>query len=122
MIGSPSHHWWAPSTLSQFCEEYRLSRHPMANETAPLAEVAKPSNVKSVTDPHRAKDFLDPTEIKSFLDAAKAGRQGNRDHLLFLMMYRHGLRCSEAIDLRQEDVSFDRATLWVRRLKGSNSG
>src|SRR5258708_12447347 len=38
------------------------------------------------------------------------------------MMYRHGLRCSEAVDLRKDDVSFDRATLWVRRLKGSNSG
>src|SRR5262249_13246754 len=38
------------------------------------------------------------------------------------MMYRHGLRCSEAVDLRIDDVSFDRATLWVRRLKGSNSG
>src|SRR5262245_56975104 len=52
----------------------------------------------------------------------RLGRQGTRDHLLFLMMYRHGLRCSEAIDLRRDDVSFDRATLWVRRLKGSNSG
>ena len=32
------------------------------------------------------------------------------------------IRCSEAVDLRKDDVSFDRATLWVRRLKGSNSG
>jgi integrase len=87
-----------------------------------MFDLATTDNVKSTTDPHRSKDFLDPTEIKAFLNAAKAGRQGTRDHLLFVMMYRHGLRCSEAIDLRIDDVSFDRATLWVRRLKGSNSG
>jgi type 1 fimbriae regulatory protein FimB len=88
-----------------------------------MSDRAMTGNVESrVTDPHRRKDFLDPTEMKAFLEAAKAGRQGSRDHLLFLMMYRHGLRCSEAVDLRIEDVSFDRATLWVKRLKGSNSG
>jgi Phage integrase family len=88
-----------------------------------MFDLASTDNVKSsTTDPHRPKDFLDPTEIKTFLNAAKSGRQGIRDYLLFLMMYRHGLRCSEAIDIRREDVSFDRATLWVRRLKGSNSG
>ena len=88
-----------------------------------MSELAVTGNVKSaVTDPHRRKDFLDPTEIKTFLDAAKSGRQGARDYLLFLMMYRHGLRCSEAVDLRIDDLSFDRATVWVRRLKGSNAG
>src|SRR5246127_4487407 len=85
-----------------------------------MLNVVSPDNVK--TTDRRPKDFLDPTEIKSFLEAAKAGRNGIRDHLLFLTMYRHGLRCSESTDLRIEDVSFDRATLWVRRLKGSNSG
>ena len=64
-----------------------------------MLDVANSGNVKT-TDPHRPKDFLDPTEIKSFLQAAKAGRNGTRDYLLFLMMYRHGLRCSEAIDIR----------------------
>ena len=88
-----------------------------------MSDLAVTGNVEShVTDPHRRKDFLDPTEMKAFLEAAKAGRQGVRDYLLFLMMYRHGLRCSEAVDLRVEDISFDRATLWVKRLKGSNSG
>jgi type 1 fimbriae regulatory protein FimB len=75
-----------------------------------MSDLAVTGNVQShVTDPQRRKDFLDPTEIKTFLEAAKAGRQGVRDHLLFL--YRHGLRCSEAVDLRIDDVSFDRATL-----------
>src|SRR5262245_23825087 len=88
-----------------------------------MIDLAVTVNVKSqVTDTHWQKVFVDPTEMNAFLEAAKAGRQGVRDHLLFLMMYRHGLRCSEAVDLRVEDISFDRATLWVKRLKGSNSG
>ena len=34
-----------------------------------------------------------------------------------MMMYRHGLRVSEAIGLRRDDVDLDQARLWVRRLK-----
>ena len=82
----------------------------------------KRRNVKSgsavATDAHeRPKDFLDETEIASLLEAAKRGRHGTRDHLLVLMMYRHGLRVSETIGLRRDDINLDQARLWVRRLK-----
>jgi type 1 fimbriae regulatory protein FimB len=83
-------------------------------------------NVKSgraaAADAHeRAKDFLTEAEVAALLDAAKAARHGVRDHLLALMMYRHGLRVSEAIDLRRGEVDLDRARLWVRRLKNGLS-
>lgn len=74
------------------------------------------------SDAHeRRKDFLDQSEAQRLIEAAKHGRHGPRNHLLVLMLYHHGLRASEAVNLKISDVNLERARLWVPRLKGSLS-
>ncbi len=74
---------------------------------------AKRRKVKSdAADAHeRAKDFLDPTEMERLLKAAKYNRHGDRDYALVLLIYRHGLRVSEAITMRRDAVNLKQGRL-----------
>ncbi|MGO9593011.1 MAG: tyrosine-type recombinase/integrase [Steroidobacteraceae bacterium] len=56
--------------------------------------------------------------MERLLDAAAAsGRHGPRDRTLLLSMYRRGLRVSEAISLRWDQVNLKAGHLTVRRRK-----
>ncbi len=75
------------------------------------------------TDAHeRSKNYLDPAEVERLLEAAKEGRHGERDHALLLLTYRHGLRVSEAVNLKLDSVNLKQSRIWVKRAKGSLAG
>jgi type 1 fimbriae regulatory protein FimB/type 1 fimbriae regulatory protein FimE len=94
----------------------------MAN--APLRLVT-PAIEKRTVMPRRAKnsalrtrEYLTEHEIEALMAAARQNRYGHRDATMILIAFRHGLRASEAVDLRWDQVDFNRAVLHVRRSKG----
>jgi integrase len=66
----------------------------------------------------RTREYLTPEEVEKLMDAAKGNRYGHRDATMVLIAYRHGLRVSELVDLRWEQIDWTAATLHVRRAKG----
>ena len=69
-----------------------------------------------------SRDHLTTVEIKRLFKAIKKSRNPERDYILALMMYRHGLRRAEASTLRWSDIDLEGATIYIRRMKGSRSG
>lgn len=84
-------------------------------------QIVRSDDDRAVDSPERGRDYLGQPQVDALLAAAKKGRHGIRDHLLLLMMFRHGLRVSEAIALRREDVDLSQSRLWVSRLKNGLS-
>jgi integrase len=66
----------------------------------------------------RRREYLTPDEIDKLLQAsARLGRHGARDRTLVLLAYRHGLRVSELVALRWDQVDLKAGLLHVARLK-----
>jgi site-specific recombinase XerD len=74
--------------------------------------------MKPKNSERRTREYLTEQEIEHLRSIArKQGRNGHRDDTLILMMFRHGLRVSEVITLRWEQVDLKQGLLHVRRLK-----
>ena len=65
----------------------------------------------------QSRKHLTQTEVARLIEATKGGRNEARDRCLLLLMYRHGLRASEACGMRLDQVDLDGRVLHVARLK-----
>src|SRR4051812_11101273 len=91
----------------------------------PQLKLVTPTIQKRTVMPRRAKnatlrtpEYLTGNEVEALVAAARQNRYGHRDATMILIAFRHGLRASEAVDLRWDQVDFNRASLHVRRSKG----
>lgn len=81
-----------------------------------LLEKIKPSIVRRLT-PER---FLSEEEVKKVIDAVK--RSGNEKHLaIFRLLYGAGIRVSECVNLKRQDINLETGYMIVRRGKGGKT-
>ena len=67
---------------------------------------------------YRSREYLSDKEVTALVRAAAGvGRHGARDAALILMAYRHGLRVSELVSLRWDQVDLHQGLLHVTRRK-----
>ena len=90
--------------------------------TSPLAP---PTTVNGTVPPRRvpnrtrrSREHLIEREVAALMRAAKGrGRYGHRDATMLLLAYRHGLRVSELVALRWDQVDLAGGLLQVNRVK-----
>ena len=71
---------------------------------------------------YRIREHLTQDELDRLFTALKRNRHGHRDYMVALVTFLHGLRVSELIDLRWDDIDWRKGTMQIRRLKGSIDG
>lgn len=66
----------------------------------------------------RKREYLTEDEVERLIQAArKYCRHSNRDSTLILLMFRHGLRVSEAINLTWDQLDLEAGIFHVHRIK-----
>jgi type 1 fimbriae regulatory protein FimE len=97
-----------------------MSRHAPSSPSgtpAPTLENRKvPGRRKNAE--YRQREYLSEQEVEQVIKAAAdLGRHGARDAALVLLAYRHGLRVSELVALRWDQVDLAQGQLHVARRK-----
>ena len=65
----------------------------------------------------RTREYLTEAEVERLMAVARKNRWGHRNATMILVAYRHGLRVSELVDLRWDQIELASGSLHVRRVK-----
>ncbi len=88
-----------------------------ADANAPTIENPKVP-VRRANVAYRSREYVQEQEVTALVQAAgQVGRHGARDATLILLAYRHGLRVSELVSLRWDQVDLQHGLLHVTRRK-----
>ncbi len=94
---------------------YAGSRPP---DRDPLTIENRKVPIRKANAAYRSREYLLEKEVAALIEAAAGvGRHGTRDAALILIAYRHGLRVSELVSLRWDQVDLRQGLLHVTRLK-----
>jgi len=97
----------------------------MKNNVISLLEKRKVDNSNLGRDKNtnlRPREYLAEHEVEDLIKGAKIkSRHGYRDSTLILIMFSHGLRAGEAVNLKWSQVDLKQAILHVQRLKNGTS-
>ena len=65
--------------------------------------------------------YLTAHEVSGMMHAVRSGNNGDRDYCLILLAFRHGMRISELLALRYQDMDLGAGRINIQRLKNGFS-
>lgn len=82
--------------------------------------MASPVPIEYLTRTHKEKrprEYLYEHEVEALIKAAKEGQNSIRNQAIILICYRHGLRSTEACELKWSQIDFETRRMHVNRIK-----
>ena len=91
-------------------------------KTSPPTNILRKVPGRPKNSEARSREHLTLEEVQALTKAAgSTGRHRHRDQTLILIMFRHGVRVSEAVDLKWDQVNFKTGSIHINRLKNGKT-
>ena len=93
----------------------------LTGRTGSLQDPRRQSQAPNLRNVLVQRHHLSEREIDLLMEAARQHRWGHRDATAILVAYQHGLRASELVALRWDDIDLTSGRLRIRRSKGGGA-